>query len=134
MHHLRWAAAIFVCAALAACGTPARQAPGTVPLAPVPPGPGSASNGESVYQADCMSCHGAGAKGGLPVGAVTSADIRWSTLSSMNPPYTDDLLRRAILQGLDQTGKPLDGTMPRWQGRLTTSQVDDLIAYLHTLP
>jgi cytochrome c oxidase subunit 2 len=100
--------------------------------APAPVG-ASVIAGRQIYQMDCMSCHGSGGRGGLPVGGAVSADIRWGTLSAQSPPYTDELLKRAILQGLDPAGHPLDKAMPRWQGRLTANQLADLVAYLHTL-
>lgn len=52
-----------------------------------------------------MRCHGANLKGRLKIGSATSADIRWSTLTS---GYTVASLQRAILHGLDEKGQPLD--------------------------
>ena len=130
----RWVAAIVLLLALGGCGRP-RQAPNGVQFPPGRPH-GTSVNGPagmSIYEADCASCHGAGGKGGIAVGDAVSADIRWSTLSKLNPPYTDVLLRRAILDGIDQTGKPLNANMPRWRGRLSAGQVSEVIAYLHTL-
>jgi mono/diheme cytochrome c family protein len=111
---------------LAGCGGVPRQTPAQVPPNPV-------TAGETLYKADCQSCHGGNAQGGIAVGSATSADIRWVTLSHQSPPYTSALLRRAILQGLDQTGQPLDKAMPRWNGRLSADQVDQVIAYLKSL-
>jgi len=48
-----------------------------------------------------------------------------------HPPYTDALIMRAITQGLDPAGEPLDWTMPRWQ--MSEADLTDLLAYLKTL-
>jgi len=91
-----------------------------------------ATNGKTLYQANCASCHGADAAGGIKVGSTTSPDIRWGAIGSTfnNDPA---LVKRAILQGLDEEGKALDAAMPRFQGKLTDSQADDIVAYLQTL-
>ena len=47
------------------------------------------------------------------------------------PPYNDQTLERAITQGIDSEGKPLDWPMPRWQ--MSETEVDDLIAFLKSL-
>jgi hypothetical protein len=46
-------------------------------------------------------------------------------------PYTDALIKRAITDGLDPGGEPLDWTMPRWQ--IGDTDFADLLAYLRTL-
>ncbi len=48
-----------------------------------------------------------------------------------HPPYTDALIQRAITQGLDPAGEPLDWTMPRWQ--MADQGLNDLLAYPKTL-
>lgn len=45
--------------------------------------------------------------------------------------YTGERIARAVTQGLDAEGKPLDPIMPRWQ--VTPDEVRALIAYLGTL-
>ena len=49
---------------------------------------------------------------------------------SRGPLYTDALIQRAVTQGIDADGKPLEWPMPRWQ--LTDRQFGDLLAYLKT--
>ncbi|MCL4544498.1 MAG: cytochrome c [Chloroflexi bacterium] len=92
----------------------------------------SATAGQSLYQQDCASCHGPDAKGGMKLGDTTSADLRWQVLG---PVYHNDpaLVQRAILQGLDEDGQPLDAIMPRWQSKLSPAQAQDIIAYLQSL-
>jgi len=48
------------------------------------------------------------------------------------PTYTDELIRRAVTQGIDAEGKPLAWPMPRWL--LSDAEWQDLLAYLKTLP
>ena len=88
----------------------------------------------------CLACHGADGRGGRPVmmGTAVPADIRYEALitgayepGEQATPYTDALIKRAITQGLDADGKPLDRTMPRWQ--VADEDWTDLFAYLQTL-
>jgi mono/diheme cytochrome c family protein len=52
-------------------------------------------------------------------------------LEQVLPQYTDALIDRAITQGINPAGKPLDWTMLRWE--MTEEDLNDLIAYLKTL-
>jgi len=94
----------------------------------------------------CVSCHGVSGRGGVPVmmGSAIPADIRYSALTEAenhghdkereeeaHPPYTETLIKRAIAEGLNPAGKPLDWTMPRWEMR--DQDLNDLITYLKTL-
>lgn len=91
-----------------------------------------AATGQQLYSQYCAACHGPDAKGGVKLGDATSADLRWQALG---PTYHNDpaLVQRAVLQGQDQDGQVLDDVMPRWQGKLTPAQVQDIVAYLQTL-
>lgn len=44
--------------------------------------------------------------------------------------YTDDTLRRAVFQGADPAGNPLDEDMPRWS--MGSRDWEDLLAYLRS--
>jgi mono/diheme cytochrome c family protein len=76
------------------------------------------------------------------MGTKLPSDIRYSALTEKEPhahgteeahsPYTDELIKRAITQGMNPAGKSLDWTMPRWE--MTEEDLNDLIAYLRTLP
>lgn len=85
----------------------------------------------------CVTCHGPDGKGGtvrMMMGSFEAPDIRYATLISEHedhPPYTDETIKRAITQGLDPAGQPLDWEMPRWT--MSDAQLDDLIAYLKIL-
>jgi cytochrome c oxidase subunit II len=78
---------------------------------------------------------------------MTVPDIRWLSLTASDhdhaateddhgdemdhPPYTEDTLKRAILQGIDPAGEPLAWPMPRW--RMGHEDLNDLIDFLKTL-
>jgi mono/diheme cytochrome c family protein len=92
-----------------------------------------------MHGGSCVNCHGPDGKGGIRVHMTReiAPDIRYSVLTSAkheheeHPPYTDELIERAITQGLDSAGKPLDRSMPRWQ--MSRRDLDHLIEYLKTL-
>ena len=88
----------------------------------------------------CATCHGADGRGGAPVmmGTEIPGDIRYHHLleeeheeGEEHPPFTDELIERAITLGLDPAGEPLDQTMPRW--RMSDQDLDDLLEFLRTL-
>ncbi len=89
----------------------------------------------------CAGCHGPDGRG-LRTPMFVSPDITYRNLTdpagmvepdgSRGHRYTDELIRRAVTQGLDPEGRPLAWPMPRW--RLTDRQWQDLLAYLKVLP
>ena len=91
--------------------------------------------------ASCATCHGANGQG-LRTPMFVSPNISYRNLTDpagMVEPdgehgmkYTDDLIQRAVTQGLDPEGQSLDPVMPRWQ--LTDAEWSALLAYLKKLP
>ncbi len=89
----------------------------------------------------CASCHGLDGHGRTTM-MFTSPDVTYANLTdpagmlapdgSRGTTYTDDLIRRAVTQGVDADGQPLSTAMPRWQ--LGDQDWADLLAYLKTLP
>ena len=98
----------------------------------------------------CASCHGPDGRGGPHVMHMTNMDapdIRWSTLTGADhgdegegdheagemdhPPYDAETFKRAVTQGLNPGGEPLDAGMPRWQ--MSDQDLNDLIDFLQTL-
>lgn len=87
----------------------------------------------------CADCHGADGRGGtvwMMMGWVDAPDIRYQTLTAAeheegHAPYTEELIKRAITQGLDPAGEPLEFPMPRW--RMSAADLEDLIGYLKQL-
>jgi cytochrome c oxidase subunit 2 len=94
----------------------------------------------STHGGSCATCHGADGRGGAPVmmGTEIPGDIRYTHLTEEehqegeeHPPYTDELIKRAITLGLSPAGEPLDPTMPRW--RMSDRDLNDLIEFLKML-
>ena len=94
----------------------------------------------------CVNCHGPEGRGGtvtMMMETFKVPDIRYSTLTAAehgqdneddhenHPPYTDEAIKRAITQGLDPAGEPLDWPMPNW--RMSGSDLEDLVSYLKSL-
>lgn len=91
----------------------------------------------------CADCHGPNGRGGtvqMMMGSFEAPDIRYKTLTTEemeheegeeHPPYTEELIKRAITQGLDPAGEPLNFPMPRWQ--MSESDLADLLDYLKSL-
>lgn len=90
----------------------------------------------------CATCHGPDGRGGrvtMMMGTFEAPDIRYSTLTRADhddaheehPPYTDETIKRAITQGIDPAGEPLDWAMPRWQ--MSEQDLNDLLEFLKTL-
>jgi ABC-type branched-subunit amino acid transport system substrate-binding protein len=88
----------------------------------------------------CAGCHGSDGRG-RPEGGIIPPDITWETLTKpygvsraqgpKRPPYTERLLKRAILDGIDSSGVSLATIMPRYH--MSSLDLTDLIAYLRVL-
>lgn len=94
----------------------------------------------------CASCHGSDGRGGemqMMMRVIEVPDIRYETLTSEehgdhgeedeeeHEPYTEETIRRAIIEGVEPDGEPLDWPMPRWT--MSDEDLDDLVDYLKTL-
>ncbi|MDH5179976.1 MAG: ABC transporter substrate-binding protein [Gammaproteobacteria bacterium] len=88
----------------------------------------------------CVGCHGRDGKG-RPEGGVKPSNINWSELSKdyggvsaggrKFGKYNEDSFLRAVTQGVDPAGNPLDSSMPRYN--ISRHDARDLIAYLKHL-
>ena len=79
--------------------------------------------GYQVYQQDCASCHYADRSGDLH-GPSLDALYQKKYLPS-GAPANDDRVSAAIMDG--------HGIMPGFGGQISEQQLQDLLAYLHTL-
>lgn len=81
----------------------------------------------------CASCHAASGRGGtirmMSGIAIKAPDVTYDAL--IKEGFTDASIRKAIREGLDETGKPLDAAMPRWQ--MSDSDLDATLNYLKQL-
>jgi cytochrome c oxidase subunit 2 len=139
-------------------GSPATS-PGTSGI-PSPNGNTSASNGQKIYETAtsasgepitytggpgmmmqtrlaCTNCHGPQGHGGtvtLMMQRFDVPNITWPVLISQTtdtPAYTEETVKRAITQGIDSAGGPLNYPMPRWQ--ISPQDLNDLLAFIKTL-
>lgn len=93
----------------------------------------------------CVACHGADRQGGrlMPQFWKSAPPLTAAALFSEHADedasgerdghgdhdsYTEDTLRRAITDGIDPAGEPLDPAMPRWS--MSADDMTDLTAYL----
>lgn len=87
----------------------------------------------------CASCHGGNRGGGrlMPQFWKNAPPLTREALFEIHDGgdghggherYTADTLKRAVMRGLDPSGKPLDESMPRWS--MSESDWQDLLEYL----
>jgi mono/diheme cytochrome c family protein len=84
---------------------------------------GLAQTGADTYKAKCQMCHGATGLGDTPAGKNLKA----------RPFNSPDVLKEsdADLMTVIKSGK---NKMPAFAGKLTTAQMNDVLAFIHTLP
>ena len=87
-----------------------------------PSDPHVAMGGHLFVQFACSSCHGMQGKGGV------SADV--PALTDVGKTLTVAQLSSIINHGLGESANPQKPYMPVWGPVISTSQVDDLVAYL----
>src|SRR5215469_3768456 len=85
--------------------------------------PPQQSQGRKVYDTYCLGCHEAYVTGGRR-GPSLMGVFRKRELPS-GTPANDQRVREVILQGRAK--------MPGFGGRVTDQQLEDLLAYMHTL-
>jgi len=88
----------------------------------------------------CAGCHGLDGQG-RSTHMFSAPDITYDNLTdprgmlepdgSRHETFSDEEIKRAVIDGLDPEGEELDWVMPRWQ--LTDSQWQELLDYLTTL-
>ena len=81
-----------------------------------------AQTGADTYKAKCQMCHGATGLGDTPAGKTMKA----------RPFNSPDVLKEsdADLMTVIKSGK---NKMPAFAGKLTPAQMDDTLAFIHTL-
>lgn len=92
----------------------------TVPTVAAGQQGGDPANGREVFAANCAMCHGSDAAG----------------MMGMHPSLrgaTERLSHEGVEIAIRQ-GRRTQPPMPAWQGRLSDDEIDDVIAYIATLP
>jgi len=89
----------------------------------------------------CATCHGADGRGGrvrIMMQTFEAPDIRYRALTAeehgegeMGHTYTDEAIKRAITEGIEPDGEPLEWPMPRWQ--MSEGDLNDLLEFLKSL-
>lgn len=88
---------------------------------------GNEAEGKKLFVEKCAVCHKADGSGGLKFTGNATPD--WSNPNLMSlPAHNDAALRDCIMNGRPKSG------MLAWgkTGQLNSTQVEDLIAYIHT--
>ena len=81
----------------------------------------------------CASCHSSDGRGGavsMMMRYIEAPDVTYDALVKEGFE-SDAAIRRAIVEGLDEDGEPLDAMMPRW--KLRGTEANDVISYLKEL-
>jgi cytochrome c oxidase subunit 2 len=81
----------------------------------------------------CASCHGVDGRGGtlkmMTGNSIEAPAITYDALVGRG--FTDTTIGDAVRNGLDESGRPLDEAMPRWQ--MSDTDLAATIAYLKKL-
>lgn len=88
--------------------------------------------GKALFLSHCAVCHHDNGSGGVKLGTTVSADLRSPGLEDTYH-HDDALILRAILEGKDEDGQPLEAPMPHWKGSLTKAQAEEILSYIKTL-
>lgn len=79
-------------------------------------------NGQKVYEAKCLRCHGKEGKGDGPKAAELDKKPRDFTNRAHMAEHSDADLKKAVIEG-----KP---PMPSFKGKLKDKDIQDVIAYI----
>jgi mono/diheme cytochrome c family protein len=76
----------------------------------------------SVYKANCAPCHGAAGDANTPAGKKFQV-----------PPFSSETVLKETDANLLAVAKNGKGKMPAWHDKLSDGQLNDLVAFIHTL-
>lgn len=95
--------------------------------------PAQVARGRTVYEKQCLECHGAGGRGQPGDWRIRDADGHFP------PPPLDDSAHAwhhptAVLLEVIREGSPQgQGKMPAWKGKLSEAEMQDVVAYMKSL-
>ena len=87
------------------------------------------TEGESLYQANCSSCHGSGGQGDGP--ASGGLNPKPQNLAVTQSKQSDAYLYWRISEG--GLMEPFNSLMPAWRGLLDEDQIWQIITYVRTM-
>lgn len=91
--------------------------------------PDAVAEGEQIYSANCVTCHGEDAKGDGP--AAAALDPKPADLADNQKFLSDGYMFWRISEG--GAMEPFNSQMPSWKDTLSEDQIWQVITYLRTL-
>lgn len=91
--------------------------------------PAMLAEGEKIYQANCVACHGMTGKGDGPAAGVLKPPPRDHTDRAYMDTMSDEDMKKVIVMGGAIKGRPLMPSHPQIRGQ----QLDALTAYVRSL-
>ena len=104
-----------------------RPLPASRLLNPVPATDASVAAGRSIYQTNCVACHGISGKGDGPLGLTLNPRPADLTLHTIPGVHSDGQLYDWITNGYRGS------VMPAWKDRLSETLRWDLVNFLRTM-
>lgn len=123
---MRWALVIVLVVGLSACARGSRDANASGSAAAN--NPASASDGASVYSANCSSCHqpnGQGVPGAFP-------PLDGNPTVTGNPVAVVAIVKNGLDGRVAVNGQAYSGIMPSWKGLLSDEQLASVITYIRS--
>jgi len=85
-----------------------------------------------LWKSKCAACHGADGKGDTDQGKKMK--VGNMATAAYQKSWTDDQLKKAILEGVKTEKDGVKKEMDPYKGELTPEQVDALVKYIRALP
>jgi mono/diheme cytochrome c family protein len=88
----------------------------------------SAAAGQKIYGANCSACHGASGAG-LP---GEFPPLAGNPMVTGSPDKVIAAVRNGLTGAMTVNGKTYSGAMPAWKGKLSNSDIADVITYIRS--
>jgi mono/diheme cytochrome c family protein len=114
--------------AFAGCARGSRATAAASASAAAANNPASASDGGTVYVANCSSCHqtnGEGLPGAFP-------PLSGNELVTGSPVAVISIVKNGLEGRVVVNGEAYSGIMPRWKGVLSDMQIADVVTYIRS--
>jgi mono/diheme cytochrome c family protein len=125
---MRTVIALALIAAAAGCAKGAHETAAASASSAAAKNPASASDGATVYTANCSSCHqvnGEGVPGAFP-------PLAQNPTVTGNPVAVITIVKDGLSGRVVVNGKAYSGIMPRWKGVLSDEQIASAISYIRS--